>query len=77
MRRADTIVDVPRLVSDLEKYGSHFRQTSGGAWILEQGEALPGWLVDAFFSSDEKVLSAYLRHRAHRNDAIKREGMAA
>jgi hypothetical protein len=77
MRRVDTIVDVPRLVTDLEKHGAYFRQTSGGAWILEQGRGLPGWLVDVFFSADERVLSAYLRHRAHRNDDKKRGDMAA
>jgi hypothetical protein len=75
MRRVDTIVDVPRLVTDLEKHGAYFRQTAGGAWILEQGQALPGWLVDIFFAADERVLSAYLRR--HRNDDKKRGDMAA
>jgi hypothetical protein len=65
------------LSDDLEKYGSHFRQTSGGAWILDPGQGLPGWLIDAFLMADERALSAFLRAQFHRNNTIKREDIAA
>ena len=63
MRRTNQAADIPRLVDQLEQYGAFFRQTSGGAWILDHGQGLPGWLIDAFFRADERALAGYLRSR--------------
>lgn len=63
MKRTMEAVSIAALVADLEKHGASFRQMPGGAWILESTAALPGWLIDAFFRSDERALGAYLRNR--------------
>ncbi|NBW14147.1 MAG: hypothetical protein EBR82_39730 [Caulobacteraceae bacterium] len=63
MRRTNQAADIPRLVDQLEQYGAFFWQTSGGAWILDYGQGLPGWLIDAFLMADERALSAFLRSR--------------
>lgn len=63
MKRTVEGVSIAGLVAELERHGAYFRQTSGGAWILESTAALPGWLIDAFFRSDERALGAYLRNR--------------
>jgi hypothetical protein len=59
------------LSDQLEQYGAFFRQTAGGAWILDPGQGLPGWLIDAFLMADERALSAFLRAQFHRNNTIK------
>jgi hypothetical protein len=63
MRRTNQAADIPRLVDQLEEYGAFFRQTAGGAWILDPGGGLPAWLIDAFLMADERALSAFLRSR--------------
>jgi hypothetical protein len=63
MRRTNQAADIPRLVDQLEEYGAFFRQTAGGAWLLDPGGGLPGWLIDAFLMADERALSAFLRSR--------------
>lgn len=63
MKRTVEAVSIVGLVADLEQYGAYFRQTPGGAWILESTAALPGWLIDSFLRSDERALGAYLRNR--------------
>lgn len=63
MKRTMETVSIAALVADLEKHGAYFRQMPGGAWILESTAALPGWLIDSFFRTDERALGAFLRNR--------------